>query len=132
MSSRLLLCGTLASAALRRKRRADGAVFAIGKIRDTDRGERRQWTVYVNDPAVIELLEEMRVGEPLAVSGPFTISITGPEREPSVEYKITAETVLDTKRKKKPKGLIGKEQRIESDEFDLAPADGGPNDALPF
>ena len=72
MTSRILLSGTLASAAIRRKRRSDGAVFAIAKIRDTDRGLSRTWTLFVNDPALIEQIEEMRAGEPIAVAGPFT------------------------------------------------------------
>ena len=53
------------------------------------------------------------------------------ERE--IEFRITAETVLDVKRRKKPKGQIAKEQRLESDEFDFAPRSSieeGLNDAL--
>jgi hypothetical protein len=126
MTSRVLLSAILATAAVRRKRRADGAVFAIAKIRDTDRGLSRTWTLYVNDPTLIEQIEEMRIGEPIAVAGPFTVA---GERE--IEFRITAEALVDTKRRKKPKGLIAKESRTESDELDLAPYDG-PNDAIPF
>jgi hypothetical protein len=106
MTSRLLLSGTLAAAALRRHRKADGAIFAVCKVRDTDRGSLRFWTVFANDLTVIEHLEEMRVGEPIAIAGPFTV--VG-ERE--IEFRITAETVLDTKRKKKSKAAIGRETR---------------------
>jgi hypothetical protein len=73
MTSRLLLSGTLAAAALRRHRKADGAIFAVCKVRDTDRGSLRFWTVFANDLTVIEHLEEMRVGEPIAIAGPFTV-----------------------------------------------------------
>jgi hypothetical protein len=66
MSSRLLLSGTLANPATRRKRRSDGAIFAIVRIRDTDRGERREWTCFINDPTLIEHFEELRAGEPVA------------------------------------------------------------------
>jgi aspartyl/asparaginyl-tRNA synthetase len=130
MSSRLLLTGTLASPAVRRRRKADGAVFARATVRDSDRGEPRQWTVYANDPDVIEQLEALRTGSSVAVSGPFAVVITGQD---DLEYRLTAVAMLDTKRKKKSKAAISKEQRVESEELDLAPAsDGGPNDALPF
>jgi hypothetical protein len=128
MSSRLLLTGVLAGAAVRRKRRDDGAIFAVAKIRDTDRHSTRTWTAFANDPELIELLEGLRVGEPIAISGPFSVNIAGSEREPTIEHRITIDALLDTKRRRKPKGAIAKEQRIESDELDLAPL----NDALPF
>lgn len=130
MTSRVLLSGTLASAAVRRKRKADGAVFAVAKIRDTDRYERREWTAFANDLDVIEALEEMRVGEPIAVTGPFSSTIGGTEREPRIEHRITAEALLGSKRKRKPKGKITKEQRVELDE--IAPSREDPNDELPF
>jgi hypothetical protein len=128
MSSRLLLTGTLAGAAVRRKRKADGALFAVATIRDTDRSERRIWTVFAADIAVIEALEELRIGEPIAVAGPFSITVAGTKNEPKIEYKLTIESVLDTKRRKKTKAAIAKEARTESDEFDRAPF----NDPLPF
>jgi hypothetical protein len=127
MSARVLLSGVLASAAVRRKRRADGAVFAIAKIRDTDRGLSRTWTLFVNDPALVEQIEEMRAGEPIAVAGPFYVA-----GERDLEYRISAESLIDTKRRKKPKGQIAKESRIESSELDLAPQNGGLNDDLPW
>ena len=84
------------------------AVFAIAKVRDSDRGMARTWTVFANDLTVIELLEDMRVGEPVAIAGPFTVA-----RERDFEYRISAKSVIDVKRRKKPKGQIAKEQRIE-------------------
>jgi hypothetical protein len=125
MTSRLLLAGIVTSAAIRRKRRADGAIFAIAKVRDTDRGLSRIWTVFVNDPVIIEQIEEMRVGEPIAVAGPFTVAC-----ERYLEFRISAESVIDVKRRKKPKGQITKESRIESDELDLAPHE--LDDEIPF
>jgi hypothetical protein len=127
MTSRVLLSGVLASPAVRRKRRADGAVFAIAKIRDTDRGLSRTWTLFINDPVLIEQIEEMRVGEPIAVAGPFSVAA-----ERDLEYRISADALIDTKRRKKPKGQIAKESRIESAEIDFAPQNGGFNDAIPF
>jgi hypothetical protein len=126
LTSRVLLSAVLTSAAIRRKRRADGAIFAIAKVRDTDRGMARAWTVFANDLTVIEMLEGIRVGEPIAVAGPFTVA---GERE--IEFRITAESVIDVRRRKKRKGEIAKEERVESAELDLAPHDG-PNDEIPF
>ena len=108
MTSRVLLSGVLASAAVRRKRRADGVIFAVAKVRDTDRGMARTWTLFVNDPALVEQIEEMRAGEPICISGPFTVA-----GERDLEFRITAEALVDTKRRKKPKGQISKELRIE-------------------
>jgi hypothetical protein len=126
MTSRLLLAGVLTSAAVRRKRLADGAIFAVAKVRDTDRGMARTWTLFVNDPVIIEQIEEMRVGEPLAIAGPFSVA-----GERDLEFRITAEALVDTKRRRKPKGQISKESRTESTELDLAPHEG-PNDEIPF
>ena len=122
MTSRVLLSAILASPAVRRKRRADGVVFATARVRDSDRGMARTWTVFANDLTVIELLEDMRVGEPIAIAGPFTVA--------GDQYRISAESVVDAKRRKKPKGLIAKESRTESAELDLAPREF--NDDIPF
>jgi hypothetical protein len=125
MSTRLLLSGTLATAAVRRHRKANGVIFGV-RIKDTDRGQVRFWTVYINDPDLIACFEEIRVGEPIAVSGPFYV--TG-ERE--LEHRISAEALLDTKRRKKSKAAISRERRVESDELELA-SSGDPDDPLPF
>ena len=136
MTSRLLLAATLASPVVRRKRKADGVIFAVARLRDTDRGNPRHWTAFANDPAVIERLEELRVSEPIALAGPFAIAIAGPEREPAIEYRITVDALLDTKRRRKPKGQIRKEERAQSDEVDHAPrppeGEGELNDELPW
>ncbi len=130
MSSALLLTGKLANAAVRRKRRSDGAIYAVARIRDSDRGMPRDWTAYANDLATIERLEELRVGEPVACSGPFCVAVDGD----ALAYRVTIETLIDTKRRRKPKGLIAKESRVESDELDLAPTsiEEALNDDVPF
>jgi hypothetical protein len=125
MTSRVLLSAVLTSAAARRKRRSDGAVFAVCRVRDSDRGLSRTWTVFANDLTVIETLEAMRVGEPITIAGPFSVAA-----ERGLEFRISAESVLDLKRRKKPKGLIAKESRTESTELDLAPHEF--NDEIPF
>ena len=64
MSAALLLNGKLATTAVRRKRRSDGAICVVARVRDHDRGMPRDWTVYANDPVmVVERLEETRVGK---------------------------------------------------------------------
>lgn len=127
MSARLLLSGTLTTAAVRRTRRVDDRLYAVFDMRDTDRGEARRWRVYANDLDLIERVEELRVGEPVCACGPFSISVENGQPV----YRMTAEAMVDTKRRKKPKGLIAKEQRTAFDELDLAPIDPELNDPLP-
>ena len=136
MSTRLLLSGILAGAAVRRKRRDNGVLFAVAAVTDTDRGQPRVWRTFINDLEMIELVEEMRTGEPIAVTGPFSIIVAPGQREPSIEYRISVEAILDTKRKRKSKTAKRKEESTASDEAELAPRDdlreGGLNDAIPF
>ncbi len=136
MSTRILLSGTLAGAAVRRKRKADGALFAVATVKDVDRTEVRLWKMFINDPALIEQVEEMRVGEPIAITGPFSVALSTGRHEPELEYRITAEAILDTKRKRKSKTKKGAEERITSDEDDLAPRfdarEVAFDDPLPF
>lgn len=131
MSTRLLLSGLLKTAVVRRKRMADGALYAVATVSDTDRGTRREWRVFANDPAVIEQLEQMRTGEPIACSGPFHVAVD----HDHLVYRMTIEALVDVKRRKKPKGQIARELRIESAELDLAPRppiEDGFNNSIPF
>jgi hypothetical protein len=128
MSTGCLLTGRLSSAAIRRKRRDNGSIFAVARIRDSDRGVAREWVAFANDLLIIEQLEEMRVGEPIACSGPFYVAVDGD----ALAYRLTIEALVDTKRRRKPKGLIAKESRVESDELNIAPVAEEPNDAIPF
>ena len=118
MTSRLLISATVHQALVRRTRRADGALFGVAKVADRDRMERRIWKVFVNDQEIIERFEALRVGEPVAISGPFSIvPLNGGE----VECRITAEQLVDTKKSNKSKTAKAKEQRVRSDEADDAP-----------
>ena len=93
------------------------------------------WTAFANDPTLIEQFEGLRVGEPIAVTGPFSVVIAGSEREPKIEHRISAEALVTTKRRGKPKGQIAKEARTESGELDFAPRSSieeGLNDDLSF
>jgi hypothetical protein len=124
MTSALLFAGP----AVRRKRRDTGAIFAVARIRDTDRGMSREWVAFANDLLIIERLEELCVGEPIACSGPFYVAVDGD----ALAYRLTIEALVDTKRRRKPKGQIAKESRVESDELNIAPVAEEPNDAIPF
>jgi hypothetical protein len=133
VSSRLLLTGILSRVMERRTRKIDGKVFGVGQLRDTDKTEVRNWTLYANDAALIDQLERLPVGSPLAIVGPFSITIRGTKLEPRPEFKITAEAVLDTKRRPKTKRQIREEQGVVSSEDEQAPTAGGdPNDGLDF
>jgi hypothetical protein len=102
MSTRLLLSGLLKTAVVRRKRMADGALYAVATVSDSDRGMRREWRVFANDPAVIEQLEEMAHGEPIACSGPFYAAIDGGD----LVYRMTIEALVDVS--------AGKNARVKS------------------
>jgi hypothetical protein len=119
----------------RRRRRSDGAVFAVATLTDRDRLENRTWTAFANDLQIIERLEQLRVNEPLAVTGPFTAL---PNADGSgVIWRITIEAMLDARRPKKGKKLIAREERVLSDEADDAPTapehpEGVLDDLLPW
>jgi hypothetical protein len=133
MTSRLLLTAILLDVAARRKRNSDGALFAVMKVRDTDKNESRVWTVFINDLETIERAEDLRKGEPIAITGPFSVAIAGPPGEPTLEHRITAESFVDTRRRRKSKTQKRIEERIASD--DEGPQDGvgsALDDALPF
>ena len=134
MSSLLQLSAVLTGAAVRRTRKSDGALFAIARAQDRDRHERRDWTIFVNDLALIEVFEEMRVGEPIAVTGPFSFTIDPTGQDPEIAYRISAHAILGGKRKRKSKKAIRAEERIASDEADGAPKDDGRpfDDAIEF
>ena len=53
----------------------------------------------------------------------------------ALAYRLTVEALIDTKRRRKPKGMIAKESRVESDDLDLAPVatvEEGLNDDVGF
>ncbi len=133
MTSRLLLTGVILDVAARRKRKSDGVIFAVAKVRDTDRNESRVWTVYFNDLDLIERVEELLSGEPIAIAGPFCVVIAGPPGEQALEHRVTAETFIDTRRRRKSKTQKRIEERMASDKE--GPRDGigsALDDPLPF
>ena len=138
MSSRILVIGEISRPLVRRTRRDDGRVFGVLTIRDSDRLETRIWAAFVNDLELIEDIERLRVGEPIGVSGPFSFRIAGEGDEQHIEHRLTVQALVDTRpRKAKTKTAIGKEQRIKSDEGDLAPVapdreEAFHDDPLPF
>lgn len=126
--SRMLLSGVTAGAFVRRARRVDGKIFAVGTIRDSDRGEPRYWTVFANDPAVIEKLEKLKGGEPVALSGPFSVTVEGAR----LVYRLTADSIVTarkgrTKRKDNPLLAVDPAEAPKDDD-----ASEVINDDLPF
>ena len=118
MTSRTLISGTITVALVRRRRNADGGLFGFAYITDRDRLETRKWKVFANDVEIIERLEALRIGEPIALSGPFSI-ITKEGVE--VEFRVTAEQLIDAKKPKKSKAAKAQEERVKSDEWSEAP-----------
>jgi hypothetical protein len=127
MTSRLLLSGLLTAPIVRRTRRDDGRLFGIATIQDTDRGEPRTWVVFVNNLELIERFEHLKDGEPVAISGPFSISAD----EARLVYRVTAEALIGARKERKKRS---KSERIEAVDPDPAPKEEEKpfDDALPF
>jgi hypothetical protein len=103
MSSRVLLSATLSAPLVRRHRRDNGRPISVATVRDTDRGEPRIWTVFANDPDILAKFETPKSGEPIAIAGPFTVTV---ERGRLV-HKLSADSIVTarkgrTKRKDNP------------------------------
>jgi hypothetical protein len=126
MTSRLLLSGFLTAPIVRRTRRGDGRLFGIAMIQDTDRGEPRTWVVFVNDLQLIERFEHLKDGEPVSISGPFSISVD----EARLVYRVTAEALIGARKERKKRS---KSEPIGAVDPDDAPKEERPfDDALPF
>jgi hypothetical protein len=97
MSSRLLLSGVLDAPIVRRNRRDDGRVFGVATVVDDVQGESRLWTVFVNNPELIASFERLKVGEPLAIAGPFSIKLEGTR----LVHRITADAIIGARKQRK-------------------------------
>ncbi len=145
MTSRTLLNCVLEKPLVRRNRRDDGRVFGVATARDTDRGEPRTWTIFVNDPDLIEKFEALKTGEPVAIAGAFNIGLNGSR----ILYRITADAFVGARKQRKKRGA--KEVDPVDDPDDPPPDQEAPgaqstqagpdprtnaavpfNDALPF
>jgi hypothetical protein len=129
MTARLLLSGHLTAPITRRNRRDDGRLFGIAAVTDEAQGEARAWTVFVNNLEVIERFERLKLGEPLAISGPFTVKLNGQR----IVHRITAESIIGA-RKERKKRAKGEAACIDASD---APKDEDTkgfafDDALPF
>ncbi len=128
-TSRALISGELQGRLVRRKKRADGSIYGIATVRDRDRLEVRRWKVFFNDLDLIERVEKLRPGEPIALVGPYYAVAAGE----AVQYVATAFEVIDLHWKRKTKKQIRIEEKTASDEHEEAPReDGGPNDEIGF
>jgi hypothetical protein len=135
MSSRVLVTGEITRALVRRRRNSDSATFGVFRVRDSDRLADRIWICYANDLELIEAIELLRGGEPVALTGAFNFRIGGTADEPEIEHRLTVTAIVDTRpRKAKPKKIIRREMR-ELDDADAAPIETGEaalDDPLPF
>ena len=130
-ASRNIVLAELHRTLERRRNPATGAIYGKMTLRDRDRNETRFWTAFVEDVELIEKIEKLRVGDPIAVSGPFSAQMFRGEPQ----LKISVYGVLDghERRKPKPKAQIRREEKVESNEIDQAPHDdGGLDDPIPL
>lgn len=97
MSARLLLSGHLTAPITRRNRRDDGRLFGVATVADEAQGELRTWIVFVNRVEIIERFERLKCGEPVAISGPFTVKLDG-ER---IIHRLTADAVVGARKERK-------------------------------
>jgi hypothetical protein len=128
MSSRLLLSGVVTSPVVRRNRRDDGRLFGVASVTDDVQGEPRTWTVFVNSTELIEGFERLKIGEPVAITGPFTVKLEGA----GLVHRITADAIVGAR---KPRKKRDKTEAAAIDPED-APKDENQkewlNDAIPF
>jgi hypothetical protein len=129
MTARLLLSGHLTAPITRRNRRVDGRVFGVATVADEAQGEPCAWTVFVNNLELIERFERLKLGEPIAISGPFTVKLS----DQRIIHRITAEAIIGA-RKERKKRAKGEAAAIDASD---APADEETkgfafDDALPF
>lgn len=80
---------------------------------------------------LIEQIERLHVSEPLSASGAFGFRIEGPADAPRIERRITVHALLDTRpRRSKAKTALRAEQRVASDEHQLAPSEPQAEEGL--
>jgi hypothetical protein len=128
MSARLLLSGHLTAPIIRRNRRDDGRLFGVATVTDEAQGELRTWIVFVNRVEIIERFERLKCGEPVAISGPFTVKLDG-ER---IIHRLTADAVVGARKERKKRKYEAR--AIDPDD---APKDENQegfefNDSVPF
>jgi hypothetical protein len=129
MSSRILL-SCYAAPIKRCYRRDDGRLFGVLTASDTDRGSPRPWTVYVNDAELLKKFEKLKAGEPISISGPFSVTLNG-ER---LVYRVTADALISARKERKKRA---KQETVGEVDPNDAPKDddsgGRPfDDDLPF
>ncbi len=128
MSSRLLLSAVLTAPIARRARRDDGRLFGVAAVTDDVQGEPRTWTVFVNSTELIEGFERLKIGEPVAITGPFTVKLEGAR----LVHRVSADAIVGARKQRK------KRHKTEAAAInpDDAPVDENQkewlNDAVPF
>jgi single-stranded DNA-binding protein len=103
MSVRAIIGGATVKA-LELRTSKNGNPFATATIRESLNGSTRWWQAIVFDKTAIEALEEMSVGEPIAVAGEITAEIYAPAgSESRINWRITVDAVMTARKpKRKP------------------------------
>ena len=129
MTSRILLSAVLVGALARRDRRDDGRLFGVATLRDTDRGKSRTWTVFVNDVELIERLEKLKDGEPVAIAGPFSVTADGDR----LVHRISADEIIGARKERKKRSKNDACTAADPEDAPKDDAEGRPfDDGLTF
>jgi Single-strand binding protein family len=100
--SRAIVSGALHRAVEIRTAKS-GNPFATFTIREAINGAARWWRAVAFDEATITALRELDAGAPIACAGEIDCELWTPEdgRDPRLNWKITADTLLTARRPKR-------------------------------
>jgi single-stranded DNA-binding protein len=123
MSARAIVSGAIGKIAEFRTSK-NGNPFATLSIRENHDGATRWWQAIAFSESAIEVLKEMSVGEPVAVTGEITAEIYSPAgSESRINWRITVDAVLSARRKAKPAAEKPKATRAKQSYSGRAVAD---------
>jgi Single-strand binding protein family len=148
MSARAIVSGVLFKAPIEKASKT-GNPFATFPIRENHNGATRWWQGITFDKTAIAVLQEISVGEPIAVAGEITAEIYAPAgSESRINWRITIDAVLSARKVKpevatrKPQAAKGRRDRAEASSAQaeasntggsaLAAASWPMNDDIPF
>ena len=112
MTARAIVSGALHKAAEERTSKA-GNQFATFTIRENVNGSTRWWQAIAFSESAIEALKELAVGDQIAVAGEIDAKIYAPaSSESRISLRITADAVLSTKARHKPKAEKARSREV--------------------
>jgi single-stranded DNA-binding protein len=121
MSTRAIMSGAVGKAAELRTSK-NGTRFATLSIRENVNGASRWWQAIAFAESAIEVLKEISVGEPIAVTGEITAEIYAPAgSESRINWRIQVDAVLSA-RKVKPEGASRNPQAAKRDRAEASSA----------